>query len=946
MRVLLYSELDPSSIPGFTKVRQALEAGNFAQADVRKIGDNLYRARLNKRDRLLFRLCKHKGEQCALLLEYIPNHAYDRSRFLAGGATVDEDKIPAVESAPADDGDELVYLHPARERFHLLDKILSFDDEQQTILELPPPLVVIGSAGSGKTALTLEKMKRAVGDVLYVSLSPYLVQSARNLYFAHGYENGLQQVEFLSFHEVLESIRVPPGREITLQDFQAFFERHRRGSGLSDSHKLFEEFRGVITGPLTEQGFLTREQYLALGVRQSIVIGEERSRVYDLFEKYLAYLHSEALFDANLVAHGHLALAAPRYDFVVVDEVQDVTTVQLYLLLKLLRAPGAFLLSGDSNQIVHPNFFSWSGVKSLFFREQDLTGRGEVIRVLHANYRNAPVVTAVANRILKLKHTRFGSVDRESNYLVESVGAERGRLQLIDDDERVKRELDSRTAHSTRYAVIVMHPEQKAEARRFFSTPLVFSIQEAKGLEYENVILYNFVTGEERAFREIAAGVDPAALDTNDLTYARGRDKSDKSLEIYKFFINALYVAVTRAVRNLYIIEGDHAHPALAALRLDRFAGELDIEKAASSREEWQREARKLELQGKVEQAEAIRERVLQQRKVPWQPLDRAAFAVLRQQAAAGQAKKAQLAAFEYALIHHHRPTLNELDEAGFKPARRAEAQAERQLVRNQFMIYDLANPGAVLAEVDRYGVDHRTLFNLTPLMIAARLGNAPLVEALRTRGADPGLRANNGFTALHFALEQALIDPSFARQRLGRVYPLLEPDSIALQIESRLVKLDKRLMETFLLHVATALYYRRLGPSLALAEKGYSAKLLEEAVAQLPDSVLPAPRKRRPYISSILAKNEVHRDDPYNRQLFLRLRHGQYVLNPAIKLRVGEGWQPLYDVLPTEDLGIESFVARHRDAEFAEHRSYLRLVDANQQQRLALFCKRLRRAQ
>lgn len=945
MRVLLYSDLDTASIPGFAKVRQALEAGRFAQADVRKIGENLYRARLNKRDRLLFRLYKHQGEQCVLLLEHIPNHAYDGSRFLAGGATVDEAKIPAVERPEAGEGDELVYLHPERERFHLLDKILSFDDDQQAILELPPPLVIVGSAGSGKTALTLEKMKRAVGDVLYVSLSPYLVQNARNLYFAQGYDNDLQQVDFLSFHEVLESIHVPPGREVSLQDFHRFFERHRRGSGAKNAHKLFEEFRGVITGPLTERGHRTREEYLELGVKQSIFLADERPQVYDLFERYLAYLDSEGLFDVNLAAHRHLARVTPRYDFIVVDEVQDVTTVQLYLLLKLARTPGAFLLSGDSNQIVHPNFFSWSGVKSLFFREQDLTGDGEVIRVLHANYRNAPVVTAAANRILKLKHARFGSVDRESNYLVQSVGAERGRLRLLEDDERVKRELDARTASSTRYAVIVMHPEQKADAKRHFSTPLVFSIQEAKGLEYENVILYNFVAGEARTFREIASGVDSAALEGDTLSYARGRDKTDKSLEIFKFFINALYVAVTRAVRNLYVIEGDHEHPALTLLQLDRFAGELDMDKETSSVEEWQREARKLELQGKAEQAEDIRERVLKQREVPWKRLDREAFAALCERALADGGKGGQLAAFEYAVVHHHRPTLNALDEAGFKPARRDEAQAERQLIRNHCMIYDLANPGAVLSGVERYGVNHRTRFNLTPLMIAARLGNAALVEALRDRGADPEQRANNGFTALHFALERAVLDPAFARQRLPRVYPLLEPDSVSVQVEGRLVKLDKRLMETFLLNFLTALYYRELGPGLARASHAYNAKKLEDSLARLPGSVLPERRKRRPYISSILSKNEVHRDDPYNRRLFLRYRHGNYIFNPTMKLRVGEDWRPIYEVLPMEDLGIESILARYRNSASPEQRRHLMMADDDQRHRLAAFCASMRAA-
>ncbi len=143
----------------------------------------------------------------------------------------------------------------------MLDKVLSFDDDQEAIFHTPPPLVLVGSAGSGKTALTLTKMKQAIGDVLYVSLSPFLVQTARNLYYANGYNNDGQQVDFLSFKEFLESIKVPPGREITLKEFEGWFQRHRAGSGLKDAHTLFEEFRGVITGPATETAWLSRQDY-------------------------------------------------------------------------------------------------------------------------------------------------------------------------------------------------------------------------------------------------------------------------------------------------------------------------------------------------------------------------------------------------------------------------------------------------------------------------------------------------------------------------------------------------------------------------------------------------------------------------------------------------------------------------------------------------------------
>ena len=76
---------------------------------------------------------------------------------------------------------------------------------------LPAPVVLVGSAGSGKTAVTLAKLREAQGRVLYVTQSVYLAQSAQALYLAHGYENPAQDAEFLSYREFLETLRVPPG---------------------------------------------------------------------------------------------------------------------------------------------------------------------------------------------------------------------------------------------------------------------------------------------------------------------------------------------------------------------------------------------------------------------------------------------------------------------------------------------------------------------------------------------------------------------------------------------------------------------------------------------------------------------------------------------------------------------------------------------------------------
>jgi len=139
---------------------------------------------LDKSNRLLFSLYRYQNHTYILALECIAHHAYDKSRFLRRGGTLDESNIPPLDTPDRAEAEPLAYLNPQLSTFHLLNKVISFDDAQQAVYTLPPPCIVIGSAGSGKTALTLEKMKEVPGEVLYVTRSPYLVHTARNLYYA------------------------------------------------------------------------------------------------------------------------------------------------------------------------------------------------------------------------------------------------------------------------------------------------------------------------------------------------------------------------------------------------------------------------------------------------------------------------------------------------------------------------------------------------------------------------------------------------------------------------------------------------------------------------------------------------------------------------------------------------------------------------------------------
>ncbi|HLA34533.1 MAG TPA: ankyrin repeat domain-containing protein [Rhodocyclaceae bacterium] len=900
--ILEYADLDVSRVKAnYRKVVEAIARQDFRAAQVKKLSNlahgKFYRAKLDEADRLVFSLVRHEGKVCALMLEVILNHDYSKSRFLRG-ATIDEDRIPDAEAVEAiENAQEMRYLHPERTAIHLLDKPISFDDAQEAVYRQPPPLIVVGSAGSGKTALTLEKLKNADGEVLYVTHSSYLAQSARDLYYANGFERDGQEAVFLSYREFVETLRLPPGREATWRDFSGWFSRIQQMFKEFDAHQVFEEMRGVIAAHAG--GVLMREAYRELGVRQSIFPQEQRDRLYDIFEKYRQWLHDAKLYDLNLVAQEWRSLAAPRYDFVVIDEVQDITMVQLALVLKTLKRPGNFLLCGDSNQIVHPNFFSWAQVKSLFWQDPALAERQE-LRVLTANFRNGAEATRVANRLLKIKHRRFGSIDRESNFLVQAVGGKPGQVAIMPDKEATKRELNQKIRQSTQFAVLVMRDEDKAEAKRHFSTPLLFSIHEAKGLEYENIVLYRFVSDHRAEFNEIVDGVARADLLEDTLNYRRAKDKTDKSLEIYKFYVNALYVALTRAIENLYIIESDTGHAIWSLLDLS-LADTVNVAARESSLEDWQREARKLELQGKQEQAEAIRRDILKETPVPWSVLDGAKVRelmvkVFREHAPGGKIRQ-QL--YEYALCFDESKLLHWLSVLG-KHQVAAIAPAQRSaLSHKSYAAYFSSKFKDVLKQCEHYGIDHRLPMNLTPLMAAAAAGNVALVEALLERGADREAVDHYGQNALHWAMREAFKDEKTARGPFAALYELLAPPSIDVNAGDRLVKIYRHQTEYFLLQTFQVLFKPNVITDLG---RGLDTRAILTAWAQLPGNAVRAERKRRQYLSGVLARNERDRDYAYNRRLFMRVEQGHYRLNPQIALRSRQGeesvWTPIYGVL------------------------------------------------
>ncbi|WP_353279746.1 ankyrin repeat domain-containing protein [Wolbachia endosymbiont (group B) of Xanthorhoe designata] len=619
-------------------IKDLKENNSTSQGNIKLIkGDGnieYSRAKLSDSDRLLFTSIKHNNKDAFVILEVILNHDYHKSRFLTN-----REKIKNIE-VTSEEVPDTVEIEDVPQ-VSCLGKFITFSAKQEDIVErvgkLELPLVINGAAGSGKTSVALESLKKIKGKfeggkILYITKSENLIKESKKLLEYEYYDETAnefkiaapEEIDFLSLHEFLEKRaedikgKKPIDRSKFFSWFNRICKKDKFKEYKKDGDKIFEEFTAVIGGGdlLGEDG---KDRYGKLGNRQSMFSVDERNSIYDFFKEYRKFIEKDSeYYDPNLVAYE--CITEGMYSAIVVDEVQDLTESTLSLTLKSLKdeSKANFLLCGDINQVIHPSFFSLSKLKSFLCQNQCIRDQGsEVFYTLEKNYRNSEQVIELANRILHLKNYCFASEDKitvDNAFLMKSETKNKGNVGFIIDDK--KEEIAKKINESVNCAVLVLDDESKEDARKLFDTPLVFNIHEAKGLEFENVILYKFISC--KAYNEIWNIACPNksegeientinrirdSYNEREVNTSRNKDKKDKSLEKYKFYMNALYVGVTRAVDSVYIIDDESN---LLKIIEPGEEGNVNIEQEKSSPEEWRNKALELIEKGNIEQAELI----------------------------------------------------------------------------------------------------------------------------------------------------------------------------------------------------------------------------------------------------------------------------------------------------------------------------------------------------
>ena len=454
---------------------------------------------------------------------------------------------------------------------------LKLTREQYAVVRTPGPVLVAGSAGSGKTTIALHRLAQGMNAfepkrALYLSYSRWLVEHAQGLYrdlhIALGGKVSDPQPDFFTFEDLYRKIAPREFRAVADRPtaFAAFEQRFRRSSTGMDAALVWEELRSILKGACLDLGkpMLDEAEYLELGRKRAPLFVRERPEIFRIARRYQEWLNSEKRCDQidlcrqafRELRHGR----ARQYDIVVCDETQDLTELEIHFVLSLSALPsmaGVFL-GGDSQQIVNPSGFRWAEVRQAIPKvtRRQLSAAPQVMR-LRRNFRSVRPIVELANDLLLLRRDLFGRTDEDEP---EDAVAEGPVPILVNGSEAAA--LENIAGFGPRCAVLVNDPRERDALRKSLETTRVFDVQEAKGLEFDSVVLWK---------------IAQSASDTLDRAMRRGPE-TEKDARL-KHFLQHLYVAVTRARRHIAVFEGSVAHTFWES---PRFRGRFEIESAST----------------------------------------------------------------------------------------------------------------------------------------------------------------------------------------------------------------------------------------------------------------------------------------------------------------------------------------------------------------------------
>jgi len=495
------------------------------------------------------------------------------------------------------------------------------------------PLFVNGRAGSGKSTI----LQYLFADLLYYHLTSraseedtppvYLTANGELLVNAQSFIKRVLRSEAIYDHtDLKESLDENP--QIIDNAFQEF---HPFLLSLVDSQTRLERFKPAMRidyskfrglwnkwfgrepnaireyGPdiswhvirtyikgMQSESTMDSDDYMQLPDSQITVTKETYDLVYErVWEgRYSRIIDEEGYWDDQDLTRYILEhdMSPSIYPAVVCDEAQDFTRVELELLLRLnlfsyrtinphelTRVPFAF--AGDQFQTLNPTGFQWDAIKTSFvekfIKSLDPGGRSGKAdlnyKELKYNYRSTPSIVRFSNGVQALRAALFDLPGLAPQIPWISTQDRLPVLWFNSSDHSFWRKLKDVGNH-----IIIVPCHEGEEVAYVSNDPIlsqvvniedgipqnVVSVTRSKGQEYPEVIVYGFGQNAPKNFVELLS----ATKDEDEL--------SQNQLLPLQYYINKVYVAVSRAKENLIIVDNEEGFE-----RLWNFARIDDVQK-------------------------------------------------------------------------------------------------------------------------------------------------------------------------------------------------------------------------------------------------------------------------------------------------------------------------------------------------------------------------------
>lgn len=322
-------------------------------------------------------------------------------------------------------------------------------DQKKVIDLFEDQLMVMGCAGSGKSITLLYKMIRTMiaetepKRMLYVSYNQSLIDDAKKRARRSEEFKSLEarhHVEIKTFHYMVYDL-LKMMKENVKPIFMSYEKMEKntddavgrvysamvpyitpgelRYEGLASKERLFKTHTASFVRDeifwMKANGFVEREDYInaTRNGRGSIPRLEknQRNTIFDIFLKYqddMKYKYHDDMdledYALRLLQKGTCIPESLKYDYVFVDEVQDLQPMQVKALVAITK--GKLVISGDNKQRIYKTTN----------HTYEALGLGRLKRrTLVENYRSTKQIMSLAHKI------RFDDVEQDKEKLIKYV---------------------------------------------------------------------------------------------------------------------------------------------------------------------------------------------------------------------------------------------------------------------------------------------------------------------------------------------------------------------------------------------------------------------------------------------------------------------------------------------------------------------------------------------